>query len=133
MTPTQRALKRCRDMGWLVDVVERWIPGGEDRPGVRKDLFGFIDLVAVRTVSDAWGELPTIALQVTTGGQLTARVKKITQERSMEAEAVLLAGWDIQVWGWRKIQGKGRRIWWAKRRRISLGEDDFLVTYLEDL
>lgn len=46
--PTQRTLEHLRDAGHLVDVVERWIcvpsmPGG----GIRKDLFGGIDVVAI--------------------------------------------------------------------------------------
>ncbi len=43
MTPSARSLAAGRANGWLIDVVERWIGGGRIR--VRKDLFGFLDLV----------------------------------------------------------------------------------------
>ena len=41
-SPTERSMIWLRDKGYIVDVSERWIP----RTKVRKDLFGFADLVA---------------------------------------------------------------------------------------
>jgi len=48
LKPTQRTLRELRDQGRVVDICERWIinpkhPGG----GFRKDMFGFIDLIAL--------------------------------------------------------------------------------------
>lgn len=49
MSPTQRTLKWLRDHDYMPGIVERWVPdpkcpGG----GKRIDLFGFIDIIAIR-------------------------------------------------------------------------------------
>jgi hypothetical protein len=46
MAPTARSLKLLRDTGHAVGVVESWVPGAN----VRRDLFGFADLLAVQRV-----------------------------------------------------------------------------------
>ena len=43
-SPTQRTLKRLRDLGYLAEVVERWNPHAK----VRNDLFGFGDVMSGR-------------------------------------------------------------------------------------
>lgn len=89
MTPTQRSLKYLRDAGYRVAVVERW----NAHARIRQDLFGVVDLLAIR-------EGETLAVQTTSGSNVAARVKKIS-----EAEALpdmRAAGWSIKVHGWRK-------------------------------
>lgn len=89
MTPTQRTLAKLRADGWLPAVVERWNPHAR----IRQDLFGFIDILAVRD-----GE--TLAVQATSGSNVSARVAKIAA--SDTAPMVRKAGWRVEVWGWRK-------------------------------
>lgn len=101
--PTQRSLKHLRDAGYLVEVVERWIPQARKR----KDLFGFIDIMALN------GE-ETLAVQTTSASNVSARVKKITEHENLSA--VRDAGWRILVHGWRK-NSKGR--WVLVERDIS--------------
>lgn len=88
-TPTARSLERLRAEGWTVGVVEQRIP----RTNITRDLFGFVDLVAVRD-----GE--TLAVQVTSGSNVSARVRKIGEAEHVGA--VRSAGWRIVVHGWRK-------------------------------
>jgi hypothetical protein len=87
-TPTQRSLQHLREQGYLVAIVEHWNPHAR----IRQDLFGWIDLLAIRD-----GE--TLAVQ-TTASAVAARVKKITEAASLPA--VRKAGWRILVHGWRK-------------------------------
>lgn len=102
-SPTQRSLKYLRDQGYLVDVVERWIrvpnhPGG----GKRRDLFGFIDLLAIR-------ENEVLAIQATSDSGVSARVKKIKSEDLADnLAAVRQAGIKIHVHGWKKNPLKNR-------------------------
>ena len=96
MTPTQRSLKHLREDGWLAEVVERWIPQARKR----KDLFGFVDIVALRDDT-------TLGVQVTSGSNVSARVHKIAD--SDLVGAVRCAGWAIHVHGWRK-NSKGRYV-----------------------
>lgn len=88
MTPMQRTLKWLRENEFVADVTERRI-----RPTVTKDLFGFIDILAVKD-----GE--THGIQVTSGSNVAARVKKI--EDSEHLSALREAEWRIWVMGWRK-------------------------------
>jgi hypothetical protein len=97
MTPTQRTLKLLRDDGWLAEVVERWVPGAN----IRKDLFGWIDIVALRD-----GE--TLAVQCTSYTNISARVKKIADSETVAQ--VRKAGWLIWVIGWRKVNNR-----WTQR------------------
>lgn len=88
MTPTQRTLKHLRDLGYLAEVVEKWVPGAN----IRRDLFGFVDVLAIRP-----GE--TLAVQCTSTG-VAERIRKIAESATIGA--VREAGWRVQVFGWRK-------------------------------
>lgn len=92
-SPTQLTLIKLREEGWLVEVVERWVPGAN----IRKDLFGFIDLMAIK-------DEQTLAVQATSYSNMSARVKKI--EASENLAAVRKAGWGIWVIGWRKVNNR---------------------------
>lgn len=96
MTPTQRSLKYLRDDGWRCAVVERWNPHAR----VRQDLFGVIDILAIR-------DWETLAVQVTSGSGVSARVKKIADAEA--TPAIRAAGWRFEVHGWRK-NAKGRYV-----------------------
>lgn len=89
MSPTQRTLKHLRENGYLVQVVERWNAFARRRV----DLFGFIDLIAIR-------ESETLAVQATSASNVSARVKKIADHEHVGA--VRRAGWRIVVMGWAK-------------------------------
>jgi hypothetical protein len=95
MSPTQRSLKYLRDEGYLVAIVEHWQPFAR----IRQDLFGFIDLLAIRRDE-------TLAVQVTASG-VSSRVKKI--EASPHLGRVREAGWQLHVHGWRK-NSKGKYV-----------------------
>jgi hypothetical protein len=88
-SPTQLTLKLLREEGWTVEVVERWIPGAN----IRKDLFGFIDLVALKK------DL-TLGVQATSYSNMGARIKKI--ENAELLSQVRRACWHLWVIGWRK-------------------------------
>jgi hypothetical protein len=101
-SPTSRSLELLRDEGWLVAVVERWIPGAN----IRQDLFGLFDLIAIR------GD-QTMAVQVTSASNVSSRIRKITE--SDKLAAVRKAGWWIECHGWAKRKGR-----WACVRREDL-------------
>ena len=89
LTPTQRSLKYLRDMGYHVEIVEHWNHFARQR----KDLWGFADLLAIRP-----GEV--LAVQVTSGSNVSARVKKIAEHEN--TPLVREAGIRIEVQGWTK-------------------------------
>ena len=88
-TPTTRSLAHLRKTHALVAVVERWNP----HVGIRQDLWTFIDIIAV-------GNGETVAVQTTSGSNVAARVKKITDADALPH--LREAGWRILVHGWTK-------------------------------
>ena len=95
MTPTQRSLKALRELGYLVEVVEKW----NSFTRTRKDLWGWADLLAVRR-----GEV--LAVQVTSEG-VANRVAKVAASETVGR--VREAGNRIELHGWRKY-AKGRYV-----------------------
>ena len=93
MTPAQRSMAKLRGEGWLCAVVERWNPHAR----IRQDLFGLLDLLCVR------GD-QTMGVQVTSGSNVSARVRKITD--SENTPVLRDAGWVLVVHGWRKNAAK---------------------------
>lgn len=84
-SPLARTIDYFVEQGYAVDVVERRVGP------VTKDLFGFIDALAIRRDE-------TVALQVTSCSNMSARVKKIVD--SDLVGRVREAGWRILVVGW---------------------------------
>ena len=91
-SPTQRTLKHMRAAGFTAEVVEKWIPGAN----IRKDLWGFVDVLGIHADT---GEV--LAVQSTSYGNVSARVRKITDHENLPI--VRLAGWTLHVHGWRKV------------------------------
>lgn len=87
-SPTQRTLKFMRKNGYLSEVVERRLP----RVFITKDLFGFIDVLAVK------GE-DIVGVQTTSGANVAARITKIVEH---ENYPTVIAAMRIVVHGWRK-------------------------------
>jgi hypothetical protein len=104
MTPTARTLNILRRDGYTAGVVERWLP----RCNIRVDLFGCIDLLAIRP-----GE-PVLAIQATSGSNHAARVAKSKAEPRLQTW--LAAGGRFEIWSWSKRGERGKRKTWALRR-----------------
>lgn len=102
MTPCQRSLKFLRDQGRTVAVVEHWNPFA----GIRQDLFGVIDLVAI-------GGGVTIGVQTTSGNNVSARVAKM--KASPHYDTLRTSGWKLCVHGWRKVGARGKVKKWELR------------------
>lgn len=102
MSPMARTRRMLESEGYLVDTVERWIPGAN----VRRDLFGFLDLVAIR-------EGETLGVQVTTADHVAHRRVKMLGLPSLPH--VLRAGWRVEIHGWRKVKGR----WTPRRERVG--------------
>lgn len=95
VSPTQRTLKRMRDSGdyLLVKVVERW----NAHAFKRQDLWNF-DILGISITGE------THAIQVTTYGNMNARIRKI--EDSEYTPHLRDADWVLLVEGWKKVNGK---------------------------
>jgi hypothetical protein len=96
-------LKFLRELGAMAEVVEKRIP----RVHITKDLYGFIDILAV-------DDLPgTLGVQTTTGEHQAARIAKIqSKELEKNVRKWLAAGNRISVHGWSKQGPRGQRKRW---------------------
>lgn len=104
MTPTQRSLKRLRSQGWLAGIVEKW----NSHVGIRQDLFGFADIVAVKGDETMW-------VQCTSGANMSARLKKIGECENAKWILAQSKHQLIAVHGWRKVGARGKRKLWDCR------------------
>jgi hypothetical protein len=106
-TPTQRTLAWLRKAGYTAGVVERRIPYQH----TTIDLFGFIDIVAVRDL--------TVGVQATSGSNLASR---ITKAKALPGFAAWIqAGNEAWFVGWRKVGPRGKVKRW-KPRVVSIGK-----------
>jgi len=99
MTPTVRSRRYLEQRGWTCGVTQRYVHQ------IQRyfDLFGFIDLVCMHP-DDGF-----LAVQVTAGGNGSARIKKILDTEN--ARKWLAAGGKIEVHDWRTIKTGKRRLW----------------------
>ncbi len=102
-SPTQLSLKKLREEGYTVQVVEYW----NSFARIRIDLFGFIDIIALKGKE-------TLAVQTTSASNMSARCKKIADHENVSA--VREAGWTIHVHGWHQ---NDKRKWICKVKDIS--------------
>lgn len=102
MSPTARTLARLRKDGCTAQVVERW----NQYSRTRHDLFGFIDIVAIRDGA-------IVGIQATSGTNVSARVTKMKAEPRVDAW--LAAGGKAEVWGWAKQGARGKAKRWTLR------------------
>jgi len=89
MTPTSRTLAYLRRLGFLADVVERWLP----RVDRRRDLFGFADVLAVHPRDGIF-----LLVQATALGHVAHRLAK--SKSRPELLGWLKAGGRFEVHGW---------------------------------
>ena len=122
MTPTQRTLRRLKNQNLKAAIVEKWIPFGIRRDGsgkiigrgVRRDLFGIIDIIALDI------NRGVIGIQ-STGQDFAGHHRKLTLEKKEECiQWLLTPGSHLELWGWRKLKvNRGREaIRWEPRIKV---------------
>ena len=102
MTLTLRTTKLLRDQGYTVATVEYYNYFTKRK----HDLFGCIDILAI-------GNNETLAIQVTSKSNMSARIHKI--EDSETLPEMLRSGWRVLVHGW----------WKNKSNRYEVKEFEF--------
>lgn len=102
MTPTARTMAYLRGLGYEVAVVEKW----NAYTRTRHDLYGFADLLAMRGIE-------LLAVQATSTGNVSARVKKILAEPRARLWVEPGSQRFIVVVGWAKRGARGKRKTWT--------------------
>lgn len=119
LSPTQRTLAALRNRGCLAAVAEKWNPYAGTH-GIRQDLFGFIDVLAIEP-----GKIGCLGVQCCASSGMAAHRRKIIEDCADAAADWLRADNRIELWGWRKVKlkrgGKAER--WAPRVEMITRED----------
>ncbi len=118
VTPTQRTLAALREKGMRVGMVERF--NHHAGPfGIRQDLFGIIDMIALDKTRGVVGVQST-------GQDFSGHMQKILGPgRDAAIYWLQTPGAHLELWGWRKLKAKrgGKAMVWAPRVHVfSLGE-----------
>jgi hypothetical protein len=114
LSPTQRTLRALREQGRIAAITEKWNPHVGPF-GIRQDLFGFVDVLALDPVRGF------VAIQ-STGQAFSEHEKKILDSPCTENVIAWLKtpGGAVELWGWRKLKlhkgGKAMR--WQPRVRV---------------
>lgn len=113
MRPTQRTIRELKNNGRVCAVVEKWNPHVGPH-GIRQDLFGIIDVLALDP------ERGVVGVQCC-GGGLAAHFRKITEERAQETiDWLQTPGTALEIWAWRKVKAKPGGVAMVWRPKIQV-------------
>lgn len=129
VSPTARTLKWLRDHGFVADVVEKWqtFPGaGGQNIRIRRDLFGFADILALQVEPESLGDVLLIqATSGNTGGEHSKRRRKIEALEVAQKIRESRTAW-IEVWSWAKRGARGKQKRWTLRRERWLLDEGWV-------
>jgi hypothetical protein len=109
-SPTQRTLRELRNQGRVCAIVERWNQHVGPH-GIRQDLFGIIDVLALDPKRGVVGVQSC-------GQDFAAHERKFLEERVQECvDWLSTPGTALELWGWRKVKLKrgGKQMLWQPR------------------
>jgi len=116
LSAVQRTIRELKNQGVICGIVERFNPYVGEH-GIRQDLFGIIDIIALDTSRGV------IGVQCC-GSDFAGHIKKLKEEKAQESINWLQTpGTVLELWGWRKIKLKrgGKAMRWSPRiREITL-------------
>ena len=121
---TARSLPWLKANGYIAQKVERWQKIWNPKPGglagVRIDLFGIIDIVAMPAVAQANGSI--LGVQSTSAQNYSEHERKCLESPNLALW--LHSGADFEIHSWRKGGASGKRkLWNVKRMRAKLHGD----------
>ena len=122
VTPTRRTLAVLKDRGLSVAIVEKF-NAFVGPHGIRQDMFGIIDIIALDHTSGVIGVQSC-------GNDFSGHYKKLTQEKAAECiDWLLTPGTSLELWAWRKVKIKrGGKAWRYEPRVKVFTLEDFGVT-----
>lgn len=118
LSPTQRTLRALREQGLVCAIVEKWNPYGGPY-GIRQDLFGIIDILALDPRRGVVGVQST-------GQDFAGHLRKLTEEKAQEClEWLTTPGTALELWAWRKVKAQrgGKALIWQPRVQVLTSND----------
>lgn len=99
VTPTRRTLGALRDRGLSVAIVEKF-NAFVGPHGIRQDMFGIIDVIALDHTSGVIGVQSC-------GNQFSEHYRKLTEDKAAECiDWLKTPGTSLELWAWRKVKIK---------------------------
>lgn len=118
LSATQRTLRALREQGLVCAIVEKWNPYGGPH-GIRQDLFGIVDVLALDP------RRGFVGVQCCSGTH-AAHMRKMTEDKAQEClDWLKTPGGVLELWSWSKRKKKrgGKQLIWVPRIHIfELGE-----------
>jgi hypothetical protein len=111
-SPTKRTLTLLRKLGFVVEVVEKRVPGCS----ISRDLFGIADVLAIHPE-----QCVVLLVQATTADHFANRLRRIRAQPVLPS--LLAAGVCVEIWGWSKRGGQ----WHVRREAIQPGDLETVV------
>lgn len=118
MTPVQRTIRELKNNGRKCAIVQRWNPHVGPH-GVRQDLFGIIDVLALDP------QRGVIGVQCC-GGDFAAHWHKMIEGMRQETlDWLQTPGTALEIWSWRKVKVKrgGKAMVWRPRIKQIILDD----------
>lgn len=118
LSPTQRTLRALKDRGLVCAIVEKWNQHAGPF-GIRQDLFGIIDVLALDP------QAGVIGVQ-SCGNTFSAHLRKMQEEKNQECvDWLSTPGTSLELWAWRKVKLKrgGKAVRWMPRVKVLTLED----------
>lgn len=119
MSPTQRTIRELKNLGRRCGIVERF-NAHVGPAGIRQDLFGIIDVVALDP------QQGVVGIQCCAGSGFRAHLEKILVEHAQETEDWLTTpGTSLELWAWRKLKKVrgGKAMVWRPRVQVITLDD----------
>ena len=117
-SPTQRTMRELRQQGRVCGIVERY-NAFVGPHGIRQDLFGIIDIIALDP------ERGVVGIQ-SCGSDFAAHERTILQDRAQESiDWLSTPGTVLELWGWRKVKLKRGGVamrWQPRLREFTLAD-----------
>jgi hypothetical protein len=126
-----RSLKHLRRLGYTAEVCEQFKARVQGKGqaavfagGFRKDLFGFVDILAFDTTS-------ILAVQTTSRQQITAHIRKYRRDNETAEKIrgwLMMKGRRLVVHGWEcvampKVKGDGTKaVWQLTEREVTVAD-----------
>ena len=124
LSPTQRTLRALRERGLVCAIVEKFNPYVGPH-GIRQDLFGIIDVLALDP------QVGVIGVQ-STGQDFAGHKRKLLEERHQETvDWLSTPGTSLELWGWRKVKlrrGSKAMRWRPRVAVITFDGDNIIFT-----
>lgn len=99
--------------GYTFGVTERFFQNRKIPPGIKSDLFGCFDLVALSI------EEGIIGIQCC-GEDFAEHYRKLTVDKADILFTWLMSGGKCELWGWRQLKENGELVWTPRIALISL-------------